>query len=92
MERAGIKVDRPMLSRLSGEFAQSLAGIEAEIYALAGEKFNIGSPKQMADLLFGKLGLPGGKKTATGEWSTGANVLEELVASEDLTDDQRRCR
>ncbi|MDX2265814.1 MAG: DNA polymerase I [Hyphomicrobiales bacterium] len=90
MEAAGVKVDRQVLSRLSGQFAQSLGAIEAEIYALAGETFNIGSPKQMADLLFGKLGYPGASKTATGAWSTGARILEDLVASEELTEDQRR--
>ena len=89
MELAGVKVDRTLLSRLSGEFAQSLARFEDEIYALAGQRFNIGSTMQVADLLFGKFGLPGAKKTATGKWSTGAKVLEELVASEELTPDQR---
>ncbi len=90
MELAGVIVDRAMLSRLSGEFSQSLARIEDEIYALAGAKFNIGSTQQVADLLFGKFGLPGAKKTTTGKWSTGAKVLEDLVSSEDLTEDQRR--
>jgi DNA polymerase I len=90
MELAGVMVDRAVLSRLSGEFSQNLARFEAEIYALAEAKFNIGSTMQVADLLFGKFGLPGAKKTATGKWSTGAKVLEELVASEELTEDQRR--
>jgi DNA polymerase-1 len=90
MELAGIMVDRAVLSRLSGEFSQSLARIEDEIYALAAQKFNIGSTQQVADLLFGKFGLPGAKKTATGKWSTGAKVLEDLVSSEELTEDQRR--
>jgi DNA polymerase-1 len=54
--------------------------LEDEIYELAGEPFNIGSPKQLGDILFGKMGLPGGKKTKTGQWSTGADVLEELAA------------
>ncbi len=80
MEERGIKVDRQALSRLSGEFAQKLGGLEAEIYGLAGEEFNIGSPKQLGDILFGKFGLPGGKKTKTGAWSTGADVLDELAA------------
>ena len=80
MEARGIKVDRQILSRLSGEFAQKLGGFEAEIYEAAGEEFNIGSPKQLGDILFGKFGLPGGKKTKTGAWSTGASVLEELAA------------
>nr|WP_246742814.1 DNA polymerase I [Rhodomicrobium vannielii] len=90
MEFNGIKVDRAVLSRLSADFAQSLARLEDEIYELAGQRFNIGSPQQIADLLFGKFGLPGAKKTSTGKWSTGAKVLEDLVSSEDLTEDQRR--
>ncbi len=90
MELAGVRVDRTLLSRLSGEFSQSLARFEDEIYTLAGCKFNIGSTMQVADLLFGKFGLPGAKKTATGKWSTGAKVLEDLVSSEELTEDQRR--
>ena len=81
MERRGIKVDRQILSRLSGELSQKLAGLEAEIYRLAGGEFNIGSPKQLGDIFFGQLGLPGGTKTKTGAWSTGADVLEELAAS-----------
>jgi DNA polymerase-1 len=84
MEERGIKVDRQILSRLSGEFAQKLGGLEAEINQLAGEPFNIGSPKQLGDILFGKLGLPGGKKTKTGAWSTGADVLDELAAQGNL--------
>jgi DNA polymerase-1 len=80
MEGRGIAIDRTILSRLSGSFAQTLAGLEEEIYTLAGERFTIGSPKQLGDILFGKLGLPGAKKTATGQWATGANVLEDLAA------------
>ena len=79
MERRGISIDRQVLSRLSGEFAQEAAGLEAEINKLAGETVNPGSPKQIGDILFGKLGLPGGTKTKTGQWSTGARVLEELA-------------
>lgn len=79
MESRGIAIDRQILSRLSGEFAQSLARLEDEIHGLAGEKFTIGSPKQLGDILFGKMGLPGAKKTATGQWATGAGVLEELA-------------
>jgi len=79
MERRGISIDRQILSRLSGEFAQDMARLEAEIYELAGEKFNIGSPKQIGDILFGKMGLPGAKKTATGAWSTAAGVLDDLA-------------
>ncbi|WP_073014871.1 DNA polymerase I [Roseibium suaedae] len=80
MEQRGISVDRQMLSRLSGDFAQGMASREDEIYQLAGESFNIGSPKQLGDILFGKMGLPGGKKTKTGAWSTSASVLEDLAA------------
>ncbi|MDA4845279.1 DNA polymerase I [Hoeflea poritis] len=80
MERRGISVDRQILSRLSGDFAQGAAALEDEIYELAGEKFNIGSPKQLGEILFGKMGLPGGSKTKTGQWSTSAQVLEDLAA------------
>jgi DNA polymerase-1 len=79
MERRGISIDRDVLSRLSGEFAQRSGALEAEIQALAGESLNPGSPKQLGDILFGKLGLPGGTKTKTGQWSTGARVLDELA-------------
>src|SRR6478609_6366562 len=71
---------RQILSRLSGELAQKAAAFEDEIYELAGEKFTIGSPKQLGDILFGKMGLPGGSKTKTGQWSTSAQVLEDLAA------------
>jgi DNA polymerase-1 len=80
MEQRGISVDRQILSRLSGELAQAAAGLESEIHELAGETFNIGSPKQLGEILFGKMGLPGGKKTATGQYSTSAQVLEDMAA------------
>jgi DNA polymerase-1 len=80
MESEGILVDRAVLSRLSGEFAQKMGAMEAEIYELAGETFNIASPKQLGDILFGKMDLPGGKKTKTGAFATGAEVLEGLAA------------
>ncbi len=80
MERRGISIDRQVLSRLSGEFAQRAAGLEAEVRQLADEPgFNPGSPKQLGDILFGKFGLPGGTKTKTGQWATGARVLDELA-------------
>jgi DNA polymerase-1 len=79
MERRGISIDRQVLSRLSGEFAQEAAGLEDEIQKLAGEPLNPGSPKQIGDILFGKMALPGGTKTKTGQWSTGARALEELA-------------
>ncbi len=80
MERRGISIDRQMLSLLSGEFAQGAARLESEIHDLAGEIFNVGSPKQLGEILFGKMGLPGGKKTKTGAWSTSASVLDDLAA------------
>ena len=79
MEERGISVDRQMLSRLSGELAQRAAALEDEVYAVAGERFTIGSPKQLGDILFGKMGVPGGSKTKSGQWSTTAQVLEELA-------------
>ncbi len=79
MEQRGIVIDPALLARLSSEFAQRLAGLEAEIHTLAGESFNVGSPKQLGEILFGRLGLPGAKKTATGQWATGAGVLEDLA-------------
>ena len=79
MERRGISIDRQVLSRLSGDFAQTQARLEEEIKKLAGEPVNPGSPKQLGDILFGKMGLPGGTKTKTGQWSTGARELEELA-------------
>ncbi|WP_427024428.1 DNA polymerase I [Aureimonas ureilytica] len=80
MEERGIRADRQILSRLSGRFAQKAAGLEADIHILAGEPFNVGSPKQLGEVLFGKLGLPGGKKTKTGQWATDARLLEDLAA------------
>jgi DNA polymerase-1 len=79
MEARGVSIDRDMLSRLSGEFAQGMARIEAEVQKLVGAPFNLSSPKQLGDILFGQMGLPGGKKTATGAWSTSAGVLEDLA-------------
>ncbi|MEM1038134.1 MAG: DNA polymerase I [Pseudomonadota bacterium] len=80
MEARGISVDRQILSRLSGHLAQKAAGLEDEIYQLAGQKFNVGSPKQLGEILFDQMGLPGGKKTKTGQWATGAQQLEDLAA------------
>jgi DNA polymerase I len=79
MERRGISIDRQVLLRLSGEFAREQARLEEEIKTLAGEPLNPGSPKQLGDILFGKMNLPGGTKTRTGQWSTGARELEELA-------------
>jgi DNA polymerase-1 len=79
MEMRGIMVDRQILSRLSGDFAQTLARLEDEIHEMAGEKFALGSPKQIGDILFGKMGLPGAKKTPSGQWATPATLLDELA-------------
>jgi DNA polymerase-1 len=79
MERHGIAIDRQVLSRLSGDFARRAGALEAEIQELAGEPLNPGSPKQLGDILFGKFGLPGGTKTKTGQWATGARALEDLA-------------
>ncbi len=80
MERHGVRVDRARLSRLSGDFAQRMAALEAEIHALAGGPFNIGSPKQLGEVLFDQMSLAGGKRGKTGAYATGADVLEELAA------------
>ncbi len=80
MEMAGIKVDRDVLSRMSNAFAQKMAGLEADIHDLAGETFNVGSPKQLGEILFDKMSLPGGKKGKTGAYATGADILEDLAA------------
>jgi DNA polymerase-1 len=79
MERRGISIDRQVLSRLSGDFAQTAARVEAELQEIAGEPINVGSPKQIGDILFGKMGIPGGSKTKTGAWSTSAQILDELA-------------
>jgi DNA polymerase-1 len=79
MERRGISIDRQVLSRLSGDFAQTAARVEAEIQEIAGEPVNVGSPKQIGDIIFGKMGLPGGSKTKTGAWSTSAQVIDDLA-------------
>ncbi len=79
MEQRGIAIDTDILSRLSGDFAQRAAGLEAEIQEIAGEPLNPGSPKQISDVLFGKMKLPGATKTKTGAWSTKASVLDDLA-------------
>jgi len=80
METAGIKVDVAELARLSADFAGAMARAEVEIHDLAGERFNVGSPKQLGEILFDRMSLPGGRKGKTGAWGTGADVLEELAA------------
>jgi DNA polymerase-1 len=90
MERAGIKVDRSILSRLSHTFAQRSARLEDEVGELAGHKFNLASPKQLGELLFDRLKLPGGKKTKTGQWETRAGLLDDLGNNEDLDPSARK--
>ena len=84
MERAGIRVDRVELNRLSEDFARRLIELEREIHTLAGHPFNIGSPKQLGEVLFDELALPGGRKSKTGAYGTDAAVLEELALTHDL--------
>jgi DNA polymerase-1 len=84
MERAGIRVDRAELNRLSQDFTGRLAELEQEIFKLARHPFNIGSPKQLGEVLFDELGLPGGRKMKTGAYGTDAAVLEQLAATHDL--------
>jgi DNA polymerase I len=80
MEREGITIDPEMLRRLSNDFGKIQGGLEIEIHKLAGESFNIGSPKQLGDILFGRMGMEGGRKTKTGAWSTDSDVLEDVAA------------
>ncbi|HUC61383.1 MAG TPA: DNA polymerase I, partial [Alphaproteobacteria bacterium] len=80
MEQAGIKVELAELERLSKDFAKRLAELEKQIHKLAGEEFNVGSPKQLGEILFDKMSLEGGRKGKTGAYSTDADVLEDLAA------------
>jgi DNA polymerase I len=84
MELEGIRVDPDRLRRLSHEFGMKMVELEATAHELAGRPFNLGSPKQIGDILFGEMALPGGKKTATGQWGTDASVLEDLALAHDL--------
>jgi DNA polymerase-1 len=79
MEERGISVDPAVLAHLSNDFGKKQVALEEEINEIAGTQVNVGSPKQLGDILFGKMGLPGGTKTKTGQWSTGARELEELA-------------
>ncbi|MCL7463592.1 DNA polymerase I [Phaeovulum sp. NW3] len=83
MEMAGVRVDAQVLSRMSNAFAQKMAGLESEIQDIAGQPFNVGSPKQLGEILFDQLGVAGGAKGKAGAYSTGADVLEDIAASED---------
>jgi DNA polymerase-1 len=84
MEMTGIKVDRDVLARMSNAFAQKMAQLEDEIQELAGETFNVGSPAQLGEILFEKMGLEGGKKGKTGKYGTPADVLEDLATEHEL--------
>ncbi|MBN9560927.1 MAG: DNA polymerase I [Alphaproteobacteria bacterium] len=79
MERAGVKVDSDELRRMSADFEQRMAGMEHEIHRLAGREFNLGSAKQLGEVLFDEMGLPGGKRMKTGAWGTDASVLQSLA-------------
>ena len=81
MEKTGIVVDDNILRRLSNDFATRIVELEAIIHEQAGSSFNIASPKQLGEILFDQMGLEGGKKSKTGAWSTGADVLEDLAAN-----------
>ena len=81
MEAEGIKVDAKVLKDMSQDFAARAADLETEIHKLAGREFNVGSPKQLGEILFDEMDLPGGKKTGkSGAWATGADILEDLAA------------
>jgi DNA polymerase-1 len=84
MEMSGIKVDREVLARMSNSFAQKMAQLEDEIHAVSGEKFNVGSPAQVGEILFERMSLPGGKKGKTGKYATPADVLEDLATEHEL--------
>lgn len=84
MEMAGIQVDRDTLSRMSNAFAQKMAGLEAELHEIAGRAFNVQSPAQVGEIMFDQMALPGGSKTKTGQWSTPADVLEDLATEHDF--------
>ena len=95
MERAGIKVAPAILSKLSSQFAQSIARLDDEVQALVaphtgGQRFQLGSPKQLGELLFDTLKLPGGKRTKSGQWETRAGLLDDLAGNEELPDDARK--
>ncbi|WP_086606978.1 DNA polymerase I [Erythrobacter donghaensis] len=82
MEREGIRVDRARLAKLSEEFAIEIGRLEGEIHAIAGQEFTVGSPKQLGDILFDKMGFKGGKKGKSGQYSTDQSVLENLAKDE----------
>jgi len=79
MEREGIKVDAATLKDLSTDFTARIGDLEGEIHTMAGREFNVGSPKQLGEVLFDEMALPGGKKGKTGAYATGADILEKLA-------------
>jgi DNA polymerase-1 len=83
MEMAGVRIDTATLGRMSNAFAQQMAGLEAEITGIAGQPFNVGSPKQLGEILFDQMGVQGGEKGKTGAYATGADVLEDVAAQQD---------
>ena len=78
MEANGILIKRPFLNELSKRFDEEIVALEKRAYEVAGEEFNLGSPKQLGEMLFEKLGVPGGKKTKSGQYSTGEAVLSKI--------------
>ena len=80
MERAGVSIDPGMLKKLSNDFAKTQVKLEGEIHKLADGEFNIGSPKQLGEILFDRMKIEGGRKTKTGAWSTDSDVLEDVAA------------
>jgi len=84
MELAGIRVDPDRLKRLSSEFGLKMAELETRAHEVAGRPFNIASPRQIGEILFGEMDLPGGKKTASGQWGTDAAMLETLAETHEL--------
>jgi DNA polymerase-1 len=80
MEQAGVSIDPDLLRKLSNDFAKQQAGLEKQIHKLAGSEFNIGSPKQLGEILFDRMKLEGGRRTKTGAWSTDSDVLEDVAA------------
>ncbi len=88
MELHGIKVDPTILKKMSTDFGKKLIELEAKIHKQAGTEFNVASPKQIGEILFDQMGLEGGKKTKTGQWSTDVNTLEKLsLEGHDIVDD-----
>ena len=90
MEGRGIKVDRAALAELSLDFERRIAEMEHAIFCAVGNEFNIGSTKQLGDVLFDKLGLPGGKKGKTGAYGTDASILEELAPLHEVPAERAR--